>query len=112
MAMLPEKLVYRWESAYRRYGEASKAASTLTAGDRDAAREMAAASWEVAAAWREMESTADMPWWALAALSAAVQAFEFQARDWNARASHGWPADSERRTRPQHQIPTSRPTCG
>src|SRR5262249_44923782 len=86
------------------YGEASKAAASSVAGDRDAAREMAAASWEVAAAWREMESTADIPWWALAALCAAAQAFEIQARDWNARAAHGWPADDGRRSRPNVQL--------
>jgi hypothetical protein len=110
--MLPEKLAQRWEAAYRRYGRASAAMESSVAGDRDAAREMAASSWEVAAAWREMECMADMPWWALAALGAAAQAFEFQARDWNARAAHGWPSDDNRRTRSQAQLPArERPTC-
>lgn len=78
---MPENVVARWESAYRRYREASKVASSV-AGDQTVAREMVAASRDVAALWREMESTADLPWWLLAALSAAAQAFEFQARDW------------------------------
>jgi len=47
---------------------------------------MARASADVAAVWREM--TPDMPWWELAALGAAAQAFERQAQDWTARANH------------------------
>jgi hypothetical protein len=85
--MVPDKLVERWEAAYRTYSSASKLAASSVAGDRVAARAMAVASWEVAAVWREMESLSDLPWWALAAVGAAAQAVEFQARDWTARAS-------------------------
>lgn len=102
--MVPEELVRRWESAYRRYGEASKTAVSAVPGDRGAAGEMAAASSEVAAAWRAMESIVDLPWWILAALVAAAQAFEFQARDWNARAD-AWPLDNGQ-GRPQVRLAT------
>ena len=49
---------------------------------------MARASADVAAVWREMTAEPDMPWWELAALGAAAQAFERQAHDWTARAKH------------------------
>jgi hypothetical protein len=104
VAMIAEELVQRWEAAYRRYGAASKSAAAAVPGDRVAAQGMAAASREVADVWREMESASDLPWWLLAALSAAGQAFEFQARDWNARAEHAWPADE--RARPQVRLTT------
>ena len=43
---------------------------------------------DVAAVWREMTVEPDVPWWELAALGAAAQAFERQAQDWTARAKH------------------------
>lgn len=63
--MVPDELVRRWEVAYRRYREASKTSTVV--GDRDAAREMASASREVSALWRQLESCADLPWWTVAA---------------------------------------------
>jgi hypothetical protein len=105
--MMPEHLVSRWEAAYRQYGQASRSAASSVAGDRNAAQAMASASWEVAAVWREMESLSDLPWWVLAAVGAAAQAFEFQARDWNARAE----LDGAGRARPQPRpTPRRRPT--
>jgi hypothetical protein len=98
--MVPDNVVYRWEAAYSRYGHAARAAATSVAGDRNAALEMAAASREVAVAWCEIEAIGDAPWWTLAALSAAAQAFEFQARDWSVRAAHGWSVERDRPSRP------------
>jgi hypothetical protein len=49
---------------------------------------MARASADVAAVWREMAGEPDMQWWSVAALCAAAQAFEYQSRDWSARAKH------------------------
>jgi len=83
---VPVRLVQRWERAYRQYGQASTRAARSAAGDRPAARAVAAASREVAAIWREVAQTPGLPWWALAALRAAADAFEAQARDWQARA--------------------------
>jgi hypothetical protein len=57
-------------------------------GDRAVARHMASASVNVALVWRQMAAEPDMPWWSVAALSAAAQAFEYQARDWTARAKY------------------------
>jgi lysozyme family protein len=110
--VVSENLVQRWESAYRRYSNASRTAvSASGAGEPNAAREMAEASREVAAAWHEIESQADMPWFVLAAFVAAAQAFEFQARDWNARADHAWPPDTGGVKRPRVQLATRvRPT--
>ena len=102
--MIEEDLVQRWESAYRRYGETSKTVAVARSGDRGVAGEMAAASSDIAAMWREMESSVDLPWWILAALSTAAQAFEFQARDWKARANDVLPLDDGRR--PQVRLAT------
>jgi hypothetical protein len=54
-------------------------------GDPAASREMAAASWAVAAAWRQIASATTLPWWALAAIESAAGAFESQARDYETR---------------------------
>jgi hypothetical protein len=101
--MLPEQLVQRWETVYRLYGQASKCAADSVAGDPDAARAMASASSDVAEVWREIETLPDLPWWLLAAVGAAAQAFEFQARDWNARADVD---TSSPRSRPQARTGT------
>jgi hypothetical protein len=63
---------------------------------------MARASADVAAVWREMAGEPDLPWWSVAALRAAAQAFEYQARDWSARVRHERVnGGSARRPRPQ-----------
>jgi hypothetical protein len=41
---------------------------------------MAAASWAVAAAWRQIVAATTLPWWTLAAIKSAAAAFEAQAR--------------------------------
>jgi hypothetical protein len=84
--VVPVRLVERWERAYRQYGQASTRAARSPAGDRPAARAVAATSREVAAIWREIATTPGLPWWVLAALRAAADAFEAQARDWQARS--------------------------
>lgn len=100
--MVSEDLVEGWEAAYRRYMEASKISVVSFAGNPDVAREMMMASHGVATAWHEMESTPDLPWWTLAALSTAAQAFEQQAKEWSVRAG-GWLGPTRRlstKTRP------------
>jgi hypothetical protein len=89
IVMVSEELVQRWEDAYRRYIEASKISTVSFAGNADVAREMMMASHNVATAWHAMESSPDLPWWALAALSTAAQAFDHQAQEWSVRAE-GW----------------------
>lgn len=100
-------LVTQWEAAYRAYGEASEHAARSVAGDPDAAEAVAAASWQVASLWRDIATSQEVPWWVLAALRAAAEVFEQQARDWQARAQHSRsapasPVDNRRRGRSAH----------
>ncbi len=99
VVMVSERLVRRWEAVYREYGTVSALVSVSEPGDRMVAERMARASRNVAAVWREMESEPDLAWWAVAAVKAAAQAFEYQSRDWAARAKHDecGPAWRERR---------------
>lgn len=88
VVMMPDGLVQRWELIYREYGLVAEMVATGAPGDRAVARRMATVSLDVAGVWREMGGVPDLPWWASAALVAAAQAFEYQARDWSARAKH------------------------
>lgn len=99
VVMVSERLVSRWEAVYREYGTVSALVSVSEPGDRMVAERMARASRNVAAVWREMESEPDLAWWAVAAVKAAAQAFEYQARDWAARANHDEGGGSARRER-------------
>ena len=83
--MASEKTTRVWEAAYRQYGRAWEWTARCGKEDPAAAREMAAASWAVAAAWRQIASATTLPWWALAAIESAAGAFEFQARDYATR---------------------------
>src|SRR6202008_49702 len=112
VAMMSERLVARWEAVYREYGTASQRLSGSEVGDRTVARHMARASADVAAVWREMAGEANIPWWSVAALCAAAQAFEYQARDWSARAKHEHVnGGSSRRLHPQVE-PSTRELAG
>jgi hypothetical protein len=71
-----------WEAAYRQYGRAWENTARSGKGDPVAAREMAAASWAVAAAWRQIAAATTLPWWTLAAIESAAGAFESQAREY------------------------------
>jgi hypothetical protein len=77
-----DQAVRAWEAAYRRYGHAWEATARSGKGDPNAAREMAGASWAVAAAWRQIAAATTLPWWALAAIESAAGAFEAQAREY------------------------------
>jgi hypothetical protein len=54
-------------------------------GDPAAAREMASASWAVAAAWRQIATATTLPWWTLAAIESAATAFDAQAHEYETR---------------------------
>jgi hypothetical protein len=69
-----------WEAAYRHYGRIWELTARSPKGDPAAAREMAAASRAVAAAWRQIETTSTLPWWTVAAIESAATAFEEQAQ--------------------------------
>lgn len=80
--MVSEKTTRVWEAAYRQYGCAWETTARSGKSDPTAAREMAAASWAVAAAWRQIATATTLPWWTLAAIESAAGAFESQARDY------------------------------
>ncbi len=80
-----EESARAWEGAYRQYGRAWEWTARSPKSDPAAAREMASASWAVAAAWRQIVAATTLPWWALAAIESAAAAFEAQARDWETR---------------------------
>jgi hypothetical protein len=94
---VPETSVAAWETAYRLYGEASAQSLRVPEGDPAAAGQMAATSSAVAAAWRRIATTGQLPWWSLAAVESAAQAFDAQARDWDTRAGRGDGSAVERR---------------
>lgn len=79
--MASEKSVRAWEGAYRHYGRTWEIKARARKGDPAAAREMAAASWAVAAAWRQIAATSTLPWWTLAAIESAAGTFETQERN-------------------------------
>jgi hypothetical protein len=81
-----------WEAAYQHYGHIWELTARSPKGDPAAAREMAAASWAVASAWRQIEAATALPWWAVAAIESAAAAFEEQARKYEGgddSESHG-----------------------
>jgi hypothetical protein len=85
-----DKSTRSWETAYRQYGRAWEMTARCGKGDPAAAQEMAAASWAVAAAWRQIAAATRLPWWVLAAIESAAGAFESQARDYETgEASEG-----------------------
>ena len=77
-----EQCAGAWEAAYRHYGDIWELTARSPKGDPEAAREMAAASRAVAAAWRQIDTT-DLPWWTVAALESAAAAFEEQAQKYD-----------------------------
>ena len=108
VVMVPATVVERWEQAYRAYGEATEALSRSEPGDPNVARTMAAASQDVARAWQALAEEPDLPWWTVAALGAATQAFELQARDWKARAEHAGSRSAGSHARPS--VPAMSPS--
>src|SRR3569833_236833 len=77
IALAPGHLVEAWEAAYRRYGDLSTRAGDQADGR--PAQALAAASDDVAAAWRDLASQGQLSWWVLAAVTAAIEGFEWQA---------------------------------
>jgi hypothetical protein len=83
--MASDQCVRAWEGAYRHYGRIWELTARSPKGDPVAAREMAAASRAVAAAWRaiEAEAATTLPWWTVAALQSAAAAFDEQAQKYD-----------------------------
>lgn len=99
--MVPDVLDERWQEAYRAYGAASENVARLGPSDPGAAAQMVSASWDVAVVWREIAATGGLPWWALAAVRAAAEAFEAQSREWDARVSAESDKQPTRNRRPR-----------
>ncbi|SFB29132.1 hypothetical protein SAMN05216266_107292 [Amycolatopsis marina] len=85
--MATKKQVRAWEEAYRHYGSTSELVARTRQVDAATAQDMASASWAVAVSWRAIAGNPELPWWMLAALESAAQAFEEQARHWQARST-------------------------
>lgn len=83
--MASEQCACAWEAAYRHYGRVWELTARSPQGDPAAAREMAAASWAVAAAWRQIATATSLPWWTLAAIESAAGAFESQAVEYETK---------------------------
>jgi hypothetical protein len=87
---VPWQAVARWEAAYRAYVEVAGSAA-LTRGERLL---LADALQAVAETWRDIATTPGLDWWMLAALSAAAETAEQQARQFQApRPSVAEPRD-------------------
>lgn len=77
---VPEEAIARWEDAYRAY---------LKLGDsraetRPERLKLSGVLREVADGWRAIAATPGLEWWVLAALSAAAETAEQQARQFSA----------------------------
>lgn len=70
-----------WEEAYWKYNEADQ-----RMGNRppvpELVQEYVSVTRAVARAWRNLVAERDQPWWVLAAVDSAAEAFETQAREW------------------------------
>lgn len=107
VVMVSERLVDLWEAAYREYGAVSDLLDESVPGDAAIAERMARASEAVAVVWRELAGSSELPWWSVAALRAAAQAFEYQSRDWTARARHSRESAAVGGTRPPRPYPVA-----
>lgn len=84
---VPDRFVRQWEAAYREYGNVSELAARSAVVSSETAQSMAAASGAVAVAWRQIGTVRALPWWAVAAVDAAAEAFETQGDEWDARSA-------------------------
>ena len=107
VVMVSQRLVGLWEAAYREYGAVSDLLNESVPGDVAIAERMARASEAVAVVWREMAGSPELPWWSVASLRAAAQAFEYQSRDWTARARHSRESAGVGGTRPPRPYPVA-----
>ncbi|GAB3909092.1 hypothetical protein GCM10029964_110090 [Kibdelosporangium lantanae] len=78
--LVSTKVVGVWEDAYRRYGRASDIVARSRGRDVAAVQELITASRAVATAWRAIAAQAELPWWVVAAVESAAEAFAEQAR--------------------------------
>lgn len=75
---MPEAMVQEWQAVYRDYIAAAQTRNPTP----EERRNIALLSAAVATAWRQMATTPNLEWWTTAALTAAAEAFEQQAKEW------------------------------
>lgn len=85
--MVTSTQVRDWEQAYGHYGASSEVVARTGQPSAATAQDMASASWAVAESWHAIACNPELPWWMLAALKSAAQAFEEQAHYWQARSA-------------------------
>jgi hypothetical protein len=93
--LAPDRPTNDWAITYRRYGLTAESAAGSGRRDLAATSEMVHASLAVAATWRAIASVTGLPWWVLAAVETAAQAFEAQASEWEITGNAS-PSDSGR----------------
>ncbi len=100
MEMVPDVLVDHWRETYCKYIEAADVQGTVLSERVTMAR----LSADVADAWRQMAVTGDLEWWQVAAVTAAAEAFERQARDWGSTRRETSHRLAERRTQRRAEL--------
>ncbi|MGC7095602.1 hypothetical protein ACPZ19_13110 [Amycolatopsis lurida] len=79
--------IQEWEYLYREYQSASNDMARLRPPPTDVIERYARVSQEVATAWRALLPGEKQPWWIVAAVESAAQAFAEQAKRWAAVAA-------------------------
>ncbi len=78
--MVPDALVRDWEMVYGEYIRTGNGLRSEVLEDIALMTQMSA---EIAAIWRRMAEVPGVPWWTVAALCTAADAFERQALEWS-----------------------------
>lgn len=81
LTVVDKDSIAAWEDAYRVYETATE-------------KDVASASRAVAAAWRNLAAGTELPWWQLAAVHSAAEAFDFQTNAREAAASQADATDT------------------
>ncbi|MFD8492386.1 hypothetical protein [Amycolatopsis sp. NPDC059657] len=81
-------LVKEWETSYREYAAVSEIVGASEVEVSGGARAMASTAWNVSQAWHAIAAAHGLPWWAIAAVESAAQAFEEISREWDERAEN------------------------
>jgi uncharacterized protein (DUF2249 family) len=103
--MVPPERVDRWQAVYSEYTAMDRMERVEQVSPHYPVQ-MARLSAEVAAAWRHLGAVPRLPWWMVAALTNAAEAYEGQARSWAlTRAGSGRPTERENRPGPQQGEP-------
>lgn len=81
LTLVDKDPIAAWEDTYREYENTTET-------------DIAGASRAVAAAWRDLAANTELPWWLLAAVHSAAEAFDFQADAREAEAARAGAANT------------------